>query len=852
MDKNSHERSQNMIMKISGSLIKTFIKKKMTDNEYLKNALEAAADRIDGIAGEKLSGVIDKLCEDNSYATKFEKIYGDQYSNLNISDDQRRDIDSLLSYTVENNDKGFSKQAVYDSFDNWKENNGSGLHITKSEMQRIIGNLFNNIESAIAKDNDLQEYWKILGIEENVLKVLGEAAEIHNDTTKIINVQNEHGQKLDELLSRTDNLITPTIEESLLSIIDNNKEFSEKFTDSENAFLFLDKESGIYLSDVYVDPFVTGDQMIDELLETWSKPFDPVTREKQEKVLLLCGNAGIGKTSLVAKLIYNDFFKGKAHAVFLRKKKDCFDNGNPWESVKRAFGCDDDRCYSDKVLILDGFDELCVLNNNFDGHRFLVDLSRSIPNEVKNVRILITSRDNKGYFYRVITETDIICVENLKWKKAEAFKWCDKYYSAKSKWDKESEPAIKNWVDNFKNSYPKIDNKLKKSFCVPIILYICCHENIDISHNQSIVEIYDKAFKSIASRTHDKDFVSGLNISDEQCAVILWQLTKEISYQMCLHDTLYSAANTKLITNAKIRVRANLNRNDLTDEVLDKMLEKLPAIFYFSSVDEKGIEFAHKTVAEYFTAVKLYEDYLAWITDDTPEDEETLEEVWINIIEAFRYKKIPFEVFGHLISMSEPVYDGKVRNENKPFDYKKFERFFIEGMKKNILSNIPISKPIKEYNYLHDVIPAQIGLAFRNLTWFLSFNGYCNKENIDECKNFKYIISSKYSDLQLCNWNLNGAFLPRANLRKADLTDAYLIRAHLREVNLTLANLTGADLTGANLIGANLNLIVLNRTNLSEAQYCRQSPFVTQFPNKFNPEEHGMIEVDIGGNPIEE
>ena len=232
MDKNSHERSQNMIMKISGSLIKTFIKKKMTDNEYLKNALEAAADGIDGIAGEKLSGFIDKLCEDNSFAAKFEKIYGDQ----------RRDIDSLLSYTAENNGEGFSKQAVYDSFDNWKENNGSGLHITKSEMQRIIGNLFNNIESAIAKDNDLQEYWKILGIEENVLKIRGETAEIHNDTTKIINVQNEHGQKLDELLSRTDNLKTPTIEESLLSIIDNNKEFTEKFTDSESALLFLDKK----------------------------------------------------------------------------------------------------------------------------------------------------------------------------------------------------------------------------------------------------------------------------------------------------------------------------------------------------------------------------------------------------------------------------------------------------------------------------------------------------------------------------------------------------------------------------------------------------------------------------------
>lgn len=136
-------------------------------------------------------------------------------------------------------------------------------------------------------------------------------------------------------------------------------------------------------------------------------------------------------------------------------------------------------------------------------------------------------------------------------------------------------------------------------------------------------------------------------------------------------------------------------------------------------------------------------------------------------------------------------------------------------MKKNILSNIPISKR-KGIYYLHDVIPAQIGLAFRNLTWFLSFNGYCNKENIDECKNFKYIISSKYSDLQLCNWNLNGAFLPRANLRKADLTDAYLIRAHLREVlhsDLFYLKQLDLNLLLLNLLLSNLHLSDLQVLN---------------------------------------
>ena len=60
---------------------------------------------------------------------------------------------------------------------------------------------------------------------------------------------------------------------------------------------------------------------------------------------------------------------------------------------------------------------------------------------------------------------------------------------------------------------------------------------------------------------------------------------------------------------------------------------------HFLSGSETGVEFAHKTVGEYFTAVKLYEDYFGKIRVSSDADE-----VWEQIYQAFRYAKIPEDI----------------------------------------------------------------------------------------------------------------------------------------------------------------------------------------------------------------
>ena len=74
--------------------------------------------------------------------------------------------------------------------------------------------------------------------------------------------------------------------------------------------------------------------------------------------------------------------------------------------------------------------------------------------------------------------------------------------------------------------------------------------------------------------------------------------------------------------------------------------------------------------------------------------------------------------------------------KGKEFDYKKFENYFVEGMKQKVLTDLEIKKRVLEYVVNDDLLTSQIGCAFRNLTWFLTRNDYCNEENIEDLESF--------------------------------------------------------------------------------------------------------------------
>lgn len=646
----------------------------------------------------------------------------------------------------------------------------------------------------------------------------------------------------DQKLSRIIELLTSSPKDSYVD--DDTYEYIKNY----KRHLFLDKKNNIALEKMYLEPQVENmDISAIEAISNWCGG--------DEKLLFVYGAAGVGKTSLVTKIISDiygisgqdsllEFDKTEIHPVILRDKvsdimektkNDSYSALSVIKCIVNIPDCD----LEGHLIILDGFDELCVLANDFDDKTFVKKLLSDLWSS--DIKIMITSRPNdkmQGYKSLGVSGIKII------WTQTQISQWCDKF-SALSTSAEEKE-----WCCRFKDNYFQLlksnpyDNRLEM-FSVPIILYLACKSNTVIEKDDSIGKFYDRVFRAIAERKHSEYHrSSGVYVGAETerlNKLINWQFTKELAYQMYLNDTLTLTNCDKYgidrIGYAKTRTIAVLRERGKSVSQIDT--ELYLAVSYFANGQSEGIEFAHKTVYEYFTALKLYEDYFACFNAEYFKDydmDTAVEEVWNNIIEAFRYAKVSEDIFNYLNEMIRPVYTGS-ENESTGFDYKNFEKCYIEGMKKYILSDVSVSKPIKEYKVSNALLNTQLCNAFRNLTWFMSGHGFSNIENIEECKNIEEMVRSGYSDICLYKWKMDNIWLLNCNLSAADLrqvdfsqcvfsnvllmdanlSDSVLINAKLPSVNLRNANLSGADLSGADLSGVILVEAKLNGANLKNA-----------------------------------
>lgn len=654
----------------------------------------------------------------------------------------------------------------------------------------------------------------------------------------------------DKKFSRIIELLTSSSKDSYVD--DDTYEYIKNY----NRPLFLDKNSNITLGNMYLEPQVENMNISAiEAISDWCL--------KDEKLLFVYGAAGVGKTSLVTKIISDiygisgqdsllAFDKTEIHPVILRDKvsdimektkTDSYSALSVIRSIISIPDCDLDG----HLIILDGFDELCVLANGFDGKKFINKLLKDLNSS--DIKIIITSRPMSEMTYYISKDVSIL---KIIWTESQIIEWCDKF----SKLTKSNEE--KEWCDSFKANYSAIlksntNDRRLDMFSVPIILYLACKSNTLIEKDDSIGKFYDRVFRAIAERKHSEQHKSsGVYVGAETERInklINWQFTKELAYQMFLNDTLTLTNCDKYgidrIGYAKTRTIAVLReRKKEISENTEIDTELYLAVSYFAKGQSEGIEFAHKTVYEYFTALKLYEDYFACFNSEYFKEHDmdiAVEEVWNNIIEAFRYAKVSEDIFNYLNEMIRPVYTGS-ENNSTGFDYENFEKCYIEGMKKYILSDVSVSKPIKEYKVSNALLNTQLCNAFRNLTWFMSGHGFSNIENIEECKNIEEMVRSGYSDICLYKWKMDNIWLLNCNLSAADLrqvdfsqcvlsnvllmdanlSDSVLINAKLPSVNLRNANLSGADLSGADLSGAilveaNLNGANLKNTNLSHA-----------------------------------
>ena len=282
---------------------------------------------------------------------------------------------------------------------------------------------------------------------------------------------------------------------------------------------------------------------------------------------------------------------------------------------------------------------------------------------------------------------------------------------------------------------------------------------------------------------------------------------------MFLNNTLESALGNDLVNAAKAMTAKICNT---TEADIQPETDRYYAVFHFVSQKSEGIEFAHKTVGEYFTAVKLYEDYFANTLTDM--SDESVEDIWKNIFQAFRYKKIPEDImqyFAELVKARKTK--DKCAEETK--SYSEWRGCFIDSYYKGMQEQLLWKMMTQNTNYNlkeNFLLPKQVAVAFRNLTWFLTSIDFNNCNITDKNEIYIHTIESFFirnfnMDVNLCFWQ---------NLSEADLSDAYLSGAHLIGADLSGAylngayligaDLSGADLSGAHLIGADLSGAYLN------------------------------------------
>ncbi|WP_295170563.1 pentapeptide repeat-containing protein [Ruminococcus sp.] len=681
--------------------------------------------------------------------------------------------------------------------------------------------------------------------------------------------------------------------------------------------LFLEKDnSKVTLSSMYVSPHINlNKQSAANCIMEWFK-----TKRTINPCMLLYGNAGVGKSSLVSKIIADintedgekefDFKNDCVLAIALRNHYDLIDMAKKAEAILMdLFSGYSFEELKSKLLILDGLDEICVLKHGFNGHGFLEKMS-----QLKiGFHVLITSREADSYFSN---PSDIykLRIEQLQWNEKDIEKWCKKYYAIRR--EKET------WCMQFIKDYNDLKKKDKKDqrtevLCVPIILYICANSEVSISDHNSIVSIYNNAFRILLQRRHidgqgdNTDLIQEDKISN----IITWQYTKELAYQMFLLDTLdlveSNCPNNKNVIglkNAQSRTKSFLKEKynlEIHDEDLE--IKKELALCPFMKENEKGgITFAHKTVCDYFTAVKLYEDYFAKFNkkyfslkcnSEAEHKRKTKEayDVMQSIIEAFRYKMVPGPIINYLNEMNQVPFAESFDNNSNGFDFEGFVATFIEAMEQHLPAIMVLPKPIPEYLYLFNSwidnsIYKQLGRSFGCLTHFLTGHGFKNECKNTECMKLGLLVNGSeisvnfngwhfenaylfgayfdgadlnnaiFDNAVLSNSNMLGAELNEADLLFADLIDAnlygaelvnadlrysYLWNANLREADLQYADLREADLRGADLRDTNLEEAILDG-----AKYCIIKNSETLFPEDFDPKSHNMIEVDEEGYPI--
>lgn len=610
------------------------------------------------------------------------------------------------------------------------------------------------------------------------------------------------------------------------------------YVKSFGSVLFLHKgedRQAITLKDTYVQPSYrfamqssvkgTGVEVdFMEMLRRFGEQFE-------NRVIIIEGDAGVGKSSLISHLCYrNEKLLQKngngiwsEAAVYCVRLRNLATNRDfmevPVREILKELGLPTDMEFGSRdIILLDGFDELCMM----DGiTRIAEHLLSEIIRGLSGVHIVITTRpkfiDIEGLKQKGLG-TGIVYVMLNHFDTIKREEWIQKYYKVCGKED-----------------YPKlerirmIDDEASDGICdTPLALYMLAAGKItDDAWNNPWV-LYHQIFYEELSNTEYNKIFSKDSYTHSICRYndVLYRISAEISYRM------YQTGNTKLYV-LQDDIEKIIEEMKLETHQVEQLIKRCYALCnYWKNDGKRGMaEFYHNNIRDFFLCEKIFFELEKIYRNFTPEcmknERKRDKEIESFIIDFshlcsysdFQDKVSEFIYYRSLYKMEHEKEEDFILLELKyQFLGYFFEKMFINGAvyeyqydgERNLYQeNINVLKCVVQI-YRHIYEPYVVS-GKKRLEWF--FNAESEMNLVEEFPGlFKPVfirtpltISSAYSIPVAGYANFNLYDMKKADLRYGMFNYSKFLGCDFSDTILKSTDFTGAILKQCSFVNADLS-----------------------------------------------